>query len=90
MAYFQPERNRPRAPESADGQPDAQPTNRRINRHKTAAKILTVFCQWGRTPWKPAELLATPEESISHRNNKPNVTNKHPEWGPSPPNPHAA
>ena len=36
---------------SADLQPDARPTNRRINRHQTAAKILTDFCQWG-TPWK--------------------------------------
>ena len=31
------ESNRPRTPESVDMQPDAQPTNRRINQHKTAA-----------------------------------------------------
>ena len=30
-----------------------EPTNRRINHHPTVAKLLTVFCQWGRTPWKP-------------------------------------
>ena len=40
MAYFQPERNSLRTPRSADMQPDAQPTNRRINRHKTAAPNL--------------------------------------------------
>ena len=37
MAYFQPERNRPHTPRSADEQPDEQPTNRRINQHNTAA-----------------------------------------------------
>ena len=30
--------NNPTTPESADGQPDAQPTNRRINHHQTTAK----------------------------------------------------
>ena len=39
MAYFQPERNSPRTTESAALQPDAWPTNRRIKRHKTAAKL---------------------------------------------------
>ena len=35
---------------SAGMKPDAQPTNRRINRHKTAAKLSTTFCQWGLVP----------------------------------------
>ena len=34
-------------------QPDAQPTNRRINHHKTAAGLSTIFCQWGLTPTNP-------------------------------------
>ena len=33
--------NNPTTPQSADRQPDAQPTNRRINRHKTAEDYRT-------------------------------------------------
>ena len=35
------------AANTADMQPDAQPTNRRINRHKTTAKLSTSFRPWG-------------------------------------------
>ena len=44
---FESAHNSPCTSGSADGQPDAQPTNRRFNHHKTAATVSVHCIVWG-------------------------------------------